>query len=68
MERVKKDSVCRVIEALKVKGYSQEEIAVKLGRTQQTIWAWGSKAKMKRVPCLAEYKALIEILNTGGIK
>lgn len=57
MKKVIKEDVVKVMAELKEKGYSQEEIAVMLGRTQQTIWAYGSGAT-DRVPCKSDYEVL----------
>ena len=63
MQKVKKEDVIILMAQLRQKGYSQEELAVKLGRTQQTIWAWGSKVKPDRVPCISEFEALQGLLG-----
>ena len=57
MKKILKEEVEKVLLELKAKGYSQEELGVMLGRTQQTIWAWGSMAT-NRVPCKSDYEVL----------
>jgi hypothetical protein len=57
MAKVIKEEIIRVIKELKDKGHSPEELAVMLGRSHQTIWAWGSLAS-NRVPCKGEYEVL----------
>jgi len=63
MVKVSKLDTVILMEKLKNKGYSLEELAVKLGRTQQTIWAWSSKTKEIRVPCLSEFEKLQSLLK-----
>ena len=57
MKKIVKEEIVRVILELKKMGYSEEELAVALNKTQQTIWAWGSFAT-KRVPCKSDYEVL----------
>lgn len=63
MERITKAQAVNVLVELRLKGITQEEIAVYLGRTQQTIWAWGSDAMPKRKPCRMEFEALQKLLK-----
>jgi len=58
MKKVIKEEVVKVMAELKAKNFSQEDIGSMLGRTQQTIWAWGSASMPNRVPCRSEYEAL----------
>lgn len=58
MKKIPKDEIVKVIAELRDKGYSLEELAVMLGRTQQTLWAYSSLAKPDRVPSKSDYEVL----------
>lgn len=57
MKKIPKEEVVKVIAELKAKGYRLEELAVALGRSNQTLWAWSSPAT-DRVPGLSDYSVL----------
>ncbi len=57
MKKIPKNEIVNMIAELKKKGYSLEELAVMIGKTQQTLWAYSSMAT-DRVPCLSDYRAL----------
>lgn len=57
MQKIPKNEIVNVIAELKAKGYSLEELAVMLGRTQQTLWAWSS-ISTNRVPAKGDYELL----------
>ncbi len=61
MERVKKEDVIKLMAGLKAKGFSNEELAVGLSRSSQTIWSWG-RLDNKRVPCLSDLNVLKRLL------
>ena len=65
MEKIKKEDIVKLMAELKKKNFSNEDIAVMLHRTTQTIYAWGSRteAMKNRVPCLSEYEALSHLLE-----
>jgi hypothetical protein len=60
MKKVVKEEAVRLLAELRNKGYSNEELAVMLGRTAQTIWAWGSVSAQgkERVPPKSDYEVL----------
>ncbi len=57
MQKVVKSEIVRVINELRLKGYRLEELAVALGRSNQTLWAWSSEAT-ERVPGKSDYEVL----------
>lgn len=57
MEKILKTEVIKVINELRIKGYRLEELAVALGRSNQTLWAWSSEAT-QRVPSKSDYEVL----------
>lgn len=63
MQKVTKEEAIKLLQDLKAKGYSQEELAVMLGVTQQTIWCWSSKTMPNRVPRKGDYELLKRVLE-----
>ena len=65
MQKILKSEVIELMKQLREKNYTNEQLAVMLKRTTQTIYAWGSKTKAMetRVPCLAEFEALKRLLE-----
>ena len=63
MEKIKKEDVIKLMADLRVKGYTQEELGVALGRSGQTIWCWSSPTMPKRVPCKSDYEVLNHLLK-----
>ncbi len=57
MKKIPKNEVVNTIADLKAKGYSLEELAVMIGKTQQTLWAWSSSIT-KRIPGKSDYEVL----------
>ena len=68
MERVTKKEAVHLIARLKDDGWTNEELAVELGKTGQTIWAWGSEAEIVagRIPDKSDYEALYRLLKKGA--
>jgi len=62
LKKIDKSDVVKLMAELKAKNFTQEDIGSMLGRSGQTIWAWGSSAMPKRVPCISEYEALKRLL------
>lgn len=60
-----KDETITLLKLLHKRGLTFEELAVKLGRTSQTIWAWSSPAKSQkhRIPCKMDFMALEQMLT-----
>ena len=63
MERVKKEEAVELFKGLKAKGITPEEIAVYMGKSHQTIWAWGSPARPTRKPSKSEMEVLRRLLT-----
>ncbi len=65
MNKILKADIVALMAELKKKNFTNEDIAVMLKRTTQTIYAWGSKteAMKSRIPCLAEYQVLKRLLK-----
>ena len=65
LNKVLKSDVVTLMAELKKKNFSNEDIAVMLKRTTQTVYAWGAKteAMKNRIPCLAEFNALKHLLE-----
>ncbi len=61
MVKPKKSEVVKLMAELKAKGFSNEELAVGLSRSSQTIWSWG-RLDNKRVPCLSDLNVLKRLL------
>ena len=57
MSKVVKSEIVKVIQELKTKGYRVEELAVALGRSNQTIYMW-SVEDNERVPGRSDYEVL----------
>lgn len=57
MNKIPKEEIVKVMAELRVKGYSNEKLAVMLDRTSQTIWRWQSPIT-KSVPCKSDYEVL----------
>lgn len=57
MKKIPKEEVVKVITELKVKGYRNEDLAVALGRSCQSIWAWSS-IESNRIPSKSDYEVL----------
>jgi hypothetical protein len=55
--KVPKTEVVKVMAELRVKGYSNEQLAVMLGKTGQSIWRWSSMAS-QAVPDKSNYEVL----------
>jgi hypothetical protein len=71
MIQVNKSDTVKLLEELKLKGFTHDEIAVYLGRRSQTVWAWSSmsKAQAGRVPSKGDYelmKHLASKVKKGG--
>jgi len=62
LKRIEKIEVIALMKALREKGYTQEELGVALGRTTQSIWAWGSNTT-KRVPAKSDWEVLNHLLK-----
>ncbi len=62
MKRIEKTEVIKLMMELKKK-YSNEELAIMLSRSAQTIWGW-SNSTNKRVPCLSDLNVLKRLLAT----
>ena len=60
MLKPKKREVIKLMADLKAK-YSNEELAVMLSRSAQTIWSWG-RLDNKRVPGLSDFNVLKRLL------
>ena len=60
MKRIKKEEVIRLMTTLKAK-FSNEELAVMLDKSSQTLWSWGQE-KNKRVPCKSDWEVLKHLL------
>lgn len=60
-----KQEVIALIKALKDKGYSHEQLAVMLERTQQTIWRWSSNSlqQINSIPSKSDWEVLKHLLN-----
>ena len=56
MQKILKSEVVKLMSALKAK-FSNEELAVMIDRSSQTLWSWGQE-KNKRVPCKSDYEVL----------
>ena len=63
MKRIEKAEVIKLMAELKAKGFSNEELAVMLSRSSQTIWSWNNPDN-KRVPCLSDLNVLKRLLAT----
>ena len=48
---------------LRAKGYCNEELAVMLARSTQTIWCWSSATMPKRIPCKSDWDVLNHLLK-----
>ena len=62
LEKIKKEDVVALMAELKKKNFSNEDLAVMLGRSGQTIWSWSSMSMPKRIPCKSEFEALRHLL------
>ncbi len=62
MVKIKKEEIVKLMLELKKK-YSNEELAVMLSRSGQTIWSWGQNTN-KRIPCLSDFNVLKHLLAT----
>ena len=62
MLKPKKSEVVKLMAELKAK-FSNEELAVGLSRSSQTIWSWG-RLDNKRIPCLSDLNVLKRLLAT----
>jgi len=62
MKKIEKKEVIKLMADLKAKGFSNEELAVMLSRSSQTIWSWGQKEN-KRVPCKSDFGVLKHLLS-----
>ena len=62
MEKIKKEEIVKLIVDLKVKGYKNEDLAVMLARSVQTVWCWSSPTMPKRVPAKSDYEVLKRLL------
>ena len=57
MNKIPKEEVVKVMAELRAKGWSNEELAIKLGKTSQTIWRFSSILN-RGTPCLSDYREL----------
>lgn len=55
--KIPKEEVVRVMKQLKEMGYSNKELAIKLGKTTQSIWRYQSLVS-NGIPCLSDYQVL----------
>ena len=62
MDKILKEDVIKLMAELKVKGYKNEELAVMLNRSAQTIWCWSSDAMPHRIPSKSDYEVLKRLL------
>ena len=62
MKKALKSDVIKLLEDLKEKGLSREELAVAIGKSSQTIYDWG-QADKPRVPGKSDYEVLKRLLK-----
>ena len=60
MKRIDKSEVLKLMADLKEK-YTNEEIAVMLERSSQTVWTWSSPTNT-RIPCRSDYEVMKRLL------
>ena len=67
--KIPKSEVVAVMRQLREKGWSNEELAIKLGKTSQTIWRFQSLTS-KGIPCLSDYRELkaLTVVDKENVK
>lgn len=61
MEKIKKADVIKLMADLKAK-YRNEELAVMIARSTQTIYCWSAPQMINRVPSKSDYEFLKRLL------
>lgn len=61
MHKIPKEEVIKVLSELRAKGYSNEQLAVMLGKTSMSIWRW-SRMASKGTPGKSDYEVLKRLL------
>jgi hypothetical protein len=68
VEKVKKQDIIDLLVLLKSRGWTQDELAIKIGRNHQTIYRWGAKNErmINSVPSIGDYKMLEQLTEEDG--
>jgi hypothetical protein len=63
LEKVKKQDIIDLLALLKSRGWTQDELAIEIGRNHQTIYRWGAKTgkSATSVPSIGDYKMLQQL-------
>ena len=64
MVRILKSEVIKLMADLKERGFTNEELAVMLNRSSQTVWCWSAETQPNRIPCKSDYEVLKRLLGT----
>ena len=67
VNKPEKLEVVKLFELLHEQGLGFEDIAIKMGRRYNTVWAWATASQVNRVPCVGEWETLKRIAGqTNG--